>query len=94
MSDKQSPAWRREFQPVPAAQHWAKYFLLLGAAGGIAISFGGFSSTDESVSLKVGFSGLALAVLFTAAFFEFFARHMSQDVCSRMSKMFDDRIEQ
>lgn len=93
MTDKQSPAWRREFQLVPAAQRWGKYLLLLGVALGNIISVGGFASNDEDMALRFGFSGLLLAFVCLAVFFECLARHISQDVCSRMSKMFDDRIK-
>ena len=94
MTDKQSPAWRRDFQSIPAAQRWGKYLLLLGVAMGIVISIGGFNSSDEDMVFSVGLSGLLLAEVCAAIFFECLSRHISQDVCSRMSQMFDDRIEQ
>jgi|ETNmetMinimDraft_26_1059896.scaffolds.fasta_scaffold58338_2 hypothetical protein len=95
MSDKKSPAWRREFQPVPATQRWGKYLLLVGVAVGIVILCAGFASGgDADTALLVGVGGLLLAVACASAFCECLVRHISQDICSRVSEMLDDRVTQ
>ena len=95
MSDKQSPAWRREFQPVSAAQRWGKFVLLVGVALGIFIFCVGFTSSGDADTTFLAIAGgLLLAVGCASAFCEFLARHISQDICSRVSKMLDDRVTQ
>ena len=91
MTDKQSPAWRRDFQPVSDRQRWGKHLLLLGVAIGLVISMSGFNSNDASLALRIGFAGLILAVICAVIYCEFMARHIVQDVCARVSKMLDDR---